>query len=208
MTVRNSRSRNLLAAGAGVVGLAAASGAVVLGVGTAGSGHAAVGTSARHAALSAASGTCGSTSSTVPSSLPAGASSLGTTTDPRFINAKYSEYQLAGAANADTVPAAGMTPSNALSAHKATRLMVTFTSGVTQLPPSTADPSFETTAGVTVGCYTGRLTETNWGYGPVRIEWIDPAGYHSVFCIRLNTSAGRSGVSDSGLEQAASSLYP
>lgn len=124
------------------------------------------------------------------------------------------EYQLPGQANANTFP--GGNPDNAphsLQAiesglyHPATLLEVSFTSGVTSMPPVPVDPRSFVTQQVRIGGFAAELSYQSNGYGAVRIDWLDPQGYHSVICDRGRTASGTSGLSNADMIRVADSLY-
>lgn len=158
-----------------------------------------------------------STSSVHPSWLPAGATLIDsgavTAGAPSALAANLATgapssaaYQLAGAANANTVPAAGVTDAaEALAQHPATALTVVFVPA-SQGPPPEQDP-YTNTSTVSIAGHTATVTTTGQ-YGPMRIEWVDANGYHAVSCARLHTSSGISGLSLNDLTHVATSLYP
>jgi hypothetical protein len=145
--------------------------------------------------------------SVTPSYLPAGATlvqAIGNEPDARF---RENHYQLAGAANANTIPASGLDDSNVLTAHTATTLTVTFVPGLSVVPDVPADPEFINVTPVEIGGVPAVLTTAKNGLGVQRIDWVDAAGYHIVMCERLSTVDGISGVPADELVKIAASLY-
>lgn len=140
-----------------------------------------------HSAAAATSGT----DSTHPSWVPQGAAAP--------VDRVSSQYGVTRDTSVISLPAS--------SQDLADNIVVEFQPGVAALPPSVADPAYFKVTDVTVGGFTGQLTEPDSGYGPVYVQWIDPNGFHGVFCPRFSTSAGATGLSDDELVRVANSLY-
>lgn len=147
------------------------------------------------------------TTSVRPVYLPAGATLVSTPDDPRYPSVAEAHYALPGPANADTIPAGGLTAETALTAHTSTELVLTFVPGLTTPPSLPADPAFFDVRNVTVAGLPALLSTPKNGFGVHRVDWIDAAGYHVVLCERLATPQGTSGLPASELLRVAASLY-
>jgi hypothetical protein len=142
-----------------------------------------------------------------PSYLPPGSTLANTSRgdDPPFVE---KEYQLPGAANADTVPPGGIDDTNLYAVHPATVITVTYAPEVNAVPAEiVAGSEFSHVTPAVVGGHPGFVTTAKNGLGVVRIDWVDDAGYHIVMCERLKTVDGVSGVTADELLKVASSLY-
>jgi len=157
-----------------------------------------------------------STTSTTPSYLPAGAKLLPapsetTVKDPAGQTVRsgpaVSSYDLAGAANSDTIPAGGSTAADATTVHPSTELQINFVAGLTSLPAIPADPKYFDSSQVTIAGNAATLTTPASGYGVERLDWVDGDGYHVVMVDRLKTTDGTSGIAPAELERVAASLY-
>jgi hypothetical protein len=147
-----------------------------------------------------------STTSVTPAYLPAGATLVSSMGDDAA-SLRENQYQLAGAANANTVPPNGPDDTTALTTHPASVLSVTFVRGVAVVPTTPVDPDYFTIREVTVGGLPAVLSWPKSGFGAQRVDWLDSAGYHVVLCDRLNTADGISGVTPTDLLRVADSLY-
>jgi hypothetical protein len=107
------------------------------------------------------------------------------------------------------MPAGGVTSSEATTGeyHPGTLLEVSFSPGVSSMPPLPVDPQYFVTQQMTIGGFAAQLSYSPNGYGPVRIDWLDPQGYHTVICSRLRTASGTAGLSNTDLIRVADSLY-
>ncbi|MBO0732408.1 MAG: hypothetical protein J2P57_24310 [Acidimicrobiaceae bacterium] len=152
----------------------------------------------------------GVTQTTYPGQTPP--TTTGTSTPP--CSTQIAQYQLPGEANANTFP--GGNPGNAPQSlqaiesglyHPADFLEVSFTPGLTSMPPGLGDPRYFVTQQVTIGGFAAQLSYASNGYGPVRIDWLDPQGYHNVTCVRGRTASGTAGLSNADLIRVADSLY-
>lgn len=135
-----------------------------------------------------------------------------------------SSYQLAGHVNSNTMPSRALTESEARNGryHPATTLEILFVpqEALPQeltgqpaevlrriLPPAQARFGF-TRKPVTIDGNHALVTSDNKLGGAFRIDWIDPAGYHSVSCDRIITDEGLSGLPLDVMLRVARSLYP
>ncbi len=148
------------------------------------------------------------TTSVSPAYLPPGARLVAADPAPsvRFPEAREHQYQLAGAANADTIPSGGLTEDNREVVHPATLLSVSFTPYVRTLP-AIGDPAFVDVTTVIVGGWPAVLSTPKDGLGVQRVDWVDAEGYHVVMCDRLDHVEGIAGVEPEELVRVARSLY-
>jgi hypothetical protein len=147
------------------------------------------------------------TTSVSPTYLPPGATLFEQVGDERFPNVDENQYQLAGAANSDTLPPGGVDETTAPTAHPATLLTVTFVPGMRSVPDLPADPAYFDIRATTVAGIPGLLTTPKSDFGVYRVDWIDSQGYHIVMCERRQTTDGTSGLPADELVRVASSLY-
>lgn len=146
-----------------------------------------------------------STTSTTPRYLPDGAQLVASTQSPPGTGS--SSFSLPGKVNARTIPATGLTEQNVDTVHPATFINVSFTSLVPEPDLSYLDNPYSTVEKITVGGWPAQITTPKNGYGTIRIDWTDGAGYHVVGVDRLKTIEGTSGVDAPTLIRIANSLY-
>jgi hypothetical protein len=128
--------------------------------------------------------------------------------DARFPGVRSNSYQLAGAANADTVPPEGATETNYRDVHPAVQVEVSFVPGLRALPEVTTDPLYYDQTLVDIAGHQALLaTPKGRPYGVQRVDWIDGAGYHVVMCERLTHVEGVAGIEAGELLEVARSLY-
>lgn len=156
-----------------------------------------------------------STASTQPRYLPSGATLVRNGPIPLPSNAvtegqggpTESMYQLAGGANANTIPPGGVTAANNATVHPATDLSISFVPGVRTLPPIPSAPPAEQSSKVTIAGWPALLSTPSNGLGTYRIDWVDDDGYHVVTCQRITSPDGLSGLSQGELLKIAASMY-
>jgi hypothetical protein len=122
---------------------------------------------------------------------------------------KEAEYQIPGLANANTMPAGPLTSAEAVDDHfhPATFIQVTFIAQLTNPGPVPCFPPECAQSIAQVDGHTATVAAFRNGYGVVRIDWLDSAGYHVVMCDRQKTSDGTSGIGPDELLRVAASLY-
>lgn len=229
--LRGVRRRRQRRAAAAVVAVGLTTGAVMYGV-----VHIASGATSQPLkqpiASHSPSPTRRATSSVTPAFLPAGATLIrsGPVESPPGAHSGSpqhptvaSSYHLAGASNANTMPLRPLTAAEAKDPayHPATTLEITFAPreqfqgqfagpplAVLRrlLPPAEQRFGFSRKA-VTIFGNQALITLDQRLGGAFRIDWIDPAGYHSVECDRNLTAGGLSGLDGDVLLHIARSLY-
>jgi len=102
-------------------------------------------------------------------------------------------YALTGTANANTIPASGLTAANYLTVHPATEVTYTVVPG-DELPPLLGDPALGRVIDTTVNRAPARLQLTANGFGTQRLEWLADGMVYTLLCDRLTTSDGVSGL--------------
>lgn len=119
-------------------------------------------------------------------------------------------YRLPGVINRDTVPRRRYTPSPGY--HTSTGLSILFASGMKSLPPPAGpggvrDSKLFRRIIVRVAGNRAVVTQGRQDAHDIRVDWIDPAGYHLVQCEGLTTSRGLSGLPLATILRIARSLY-
>jgi hypothetical protein len=156
-----------------------------------------------------------STTSVTPAYLPAGVSLMSNRgSDSAAAStsaATYSQYAIAGSANADTVSGVTLNKENDtdLSLHPSTEIDISFLPGATTEPPPLVPPqgSGYSLTNISIAGNPATLLSAGTGPGTERIDWLDSSGYHVILCDRLVTDQGLSGVPASELVKMADSLY-
>lgn len=151
----------------------------------------------------------GGTTSHLPTYLPPGVR-LGSERIPptRSGRAIQAFYSLPGRANADTIPASGLTKANATVVHVATEVVFLAVSSEAdgQLPPSLADSQVFDVSTVTINGGPGRLQVPKNGYGAYRVEWQADGLRFTLLEDRLKTQDGTSGLDTTELLRMARSV--
>lgn len=143
------------------------------------------------------------------SSLTVGALPLGAVLVQRNASGRtlHYAYSLPGAANADTIPAGGITAANALLVQPATQLEVYAVAGVSSMPELPYDPANGIVReSVTVNGSPAYVTHMQNGFGTWRVDWVANDTYYTVGVQRLITSAGISGIAENALLAVADTV--